>query len=175
MDEQQFWDIVDTSRIEADGRLDEQVETLHAQLSALGAEQVAAFDAMLTAANHALYTWDLWGAADLVLGAVADDTFTDVRSWVIAQGSRMYHRVADGADALADTDSDLTEDEVLEARTWADVADAVHTGQTGYSLGDALADRALRELPDEQPLGTQLSDEAADLAVHFPRLAARYR
>ena len=148
MDEQRFWDLVDDSRAAAGGSLAEQVETLHAALSRLDPSQVVAFDAMLTEANHALYTWAHWGAADLVLGEVRDDTFTDVRSWVVAQGSRTYHAVVRDPDALADTDDDLTEDGAELAREWADTADVVHTGQTGYPLDDVAGERVLRHEPD---------------------------
>ncbi|GAB2918433.1 hypothetical protein GCM10027047_14980 [Rhodococcus aerolatus] len=175
MDEQRFWDLIDSSRAEAGGRLEEQAEALHTALSGLDPDDVARFDALLTEANHALYTWAHWGAADLVLGEVRDDTFTDVRSWVVAQGSEVFHAVVEDPDALADTDDDLTEDGALLAREWADTADAVHTGLTGHPLDAAAADRVLRHEPDDQPLGTQLSDEPEDLAVHFPRLAQRYR
>lgn len=174
VDELQFWDLVDASRDEAGGRLEEQAEALHAALSARGPDEVAEFDRLLTEANHELYTWAHWGAADLVLGEVRDDTFTDVRSWVVAQGSETYRAVLEDPDALADTDDDLTEDGVALAREWADTADAVHAGLTGHALEVAVADRVLRHEPDDQPLGTQLSDEPADLVEHFPRLARRY-
>lgn len=175
MDTDEFWRIVDETRVEAGGNLDAHVETLHARLSALEVDAVVEFDRLLVDANHALYSWTLWGAVDLIFGSAGDDSFTDARSWVVSLGSRAYHEVLADPEALADIDSDVDADDLGVAERWAGVPAEVYAGVSGRHLEEVYPDRTAISLPEGEPVGNQLSDEPEDLAEHFPRLAQRFR
>lgn len=174
MDEHEFWQIVDETRAEAGANLDAQVDTLHARLSALEVQEVVEFDRLLVTANHALYSWTLWGAADLIFGSCGDDSFTDARSWVVSLGSQTYHEVLADPEALAEIDSDVDVEDLGVAERWAGVAGEVYAGHTGRHLHEVYPDEPVISLPDGEPEGTQLSDVPEDLAEHFPRLAHRF-
>ncbi len=174
VDTHEFWQIIDEARAHARGNLDAQVDTLHDKLSQLDVLEVVDFDRLLVQANHGLYTWPLWGAADLIFGSCGDDAFTDARSWIVSLGSDVYHQVLEDPQALADIDTDPDPDDLDVAEQWAGVAAQVYAGHTGRHLDEAYPERTPISLPDGEPLGTQLSDEPEDLAVHFPRLARRF-
>lgn len=174
MDAHQFWTIIDETRAEAGGTLDAQVETLHARLSELAVDQVVAFDEQLIEANHALYSWTLWGATDLIFGSGGDDAFTDARSWVVSLGSATYHRVLADVQALAEVSSDVEPEDLTVAERWAGVPAEVYAGHTGRHLEEVFPERTPISQPEGEPEGTQLSDDPDVLAEHFPRLAARF-
>jgi hypothetical protein len=174
VDEHEFWEIVDETRAEARGNLDAHVESLHARLSGLDVDEVVEFDRLLVEANHALYSWTLWGAADLLFGSCGDDAFTDARSWVVSLGSSTYHEALADPEALADIDVDVDPDDLTVAERWAGVPAEVYAGHTGRHLEEVYPDRVAISLPDGEPVGTQLSDEPEVLAEHFPRLAQRF-
>ena len=104
MDENAFWALIGRSREQAEGDLEAQAESLQELLTALPAAEIVAFDQHFAAANLALYSWSLWGAATLMLGWCSDDVFTDFRSWVISQGRPTYDRVAADPEALAEVE-----------------------------------------------------------------------
>ena len=176
VDAEQFWTIVDETRTRAHGHLDAQVEALHERLSGLDVGEVVEFDRQLVAANHALYSWRLWGAIDLMYGSQGDDGFTDARTWVITLGRTTYDEVLADPQALADVDVDVdaTGDDLGIAEQWAGVPAAVYAGATGRDLWEDHPERASVELPEGEPDGTQLSDVPEDLAEIFPRLAERF-
>lgn len=174
MDEHEFWEIVDETRAEARGNLDAQAETLHERLSGLDVDEVVAFDRLLVEANHGLYSWTLWGAADLIFGSCGDDAFTDARSWVVSLGSSTYHEVLADPETLADIDGDVDPEDLGAAERWAAVAGEVYAGHTGRHPHEVHPDDPVIELPEGEPVGTQLSDSPDVLAEHFPRLAARF-
>jgi hypothetical protein len=175
VDTQEFWRIIDETGVEAGGNLDAHVETLHTRLSFLDVHEVVEFDRMLVEANHALYSWTIWGAADLIFGSCGDDSFTDARSWVVSLGSHTYHQVLADPEALADIDVDVNPDDLGVAERWAGVPAEVYAGHSGRHLEHVYPDRAVASRPDGEPVGTQLSDEPEDLAEYFPRLARRFR
>lgn len=174
MDPHLFWEIVDDTRAQAHGNLDAHVETLHARLRELGVDEVVQFDRLLVEANHALYSWPLWGATDLIFGSGGDDQFTDARTWVISLGSDLYHAVLNDVQALAELDADPDVEDLTVAEHWAGVPARVFAGVTGRDLSEAYPERVRIELPDGEPEGNQLSDVAEDLAEIFPRLGRRF-
>ena len=65
-------------------------------------QEIAAFHVAFAAHRDELYSWDLWGAAYLLMGGCSDDCFTDFRSWIVAQGQAYFEAVRSDPQALAD-------------------------------------------------------------------------
>src|SRR4051794_32757343 len=107
MDEQQFWKIV-----EAGGKtgLDEQERKLAAvrkELMKLKPEEVREFAQIYHRKLADSYTWDLWGAASLIIGGGSDDGFQYFRDWLISRGRQVYEAAVADPDTLAgQTDPD---------------------------------------------------------------------
>jgi hypothetical protein len=102
MEDDSFWQILAQSRASAGGSIEDQTDSLTTALAGLPAQEIAAFDVAFTAHRDELYSWDLWGAAYLMMGGCSDDCFTDFRSWVIAQGEDYFKAVRADPQALAD-------------------------------------------------------------------------
>ena len=173
MDRSTFWDLVDRSRAGTDGDPEAQAANLVVLLDDLPLGEVAAFDSRFTEANLALNTWDVLGAGTVLLGRMSDDTFTDFRSWVVAQGRGVHERVVAAPDSLADVDVDD-----LEAVGAAEeVADAAHRAYESRSGGDPLPHGPDQQVPSAAgaPAGDPFDvGDDAELRRRYPRLAARW-
>jgi len=110
MNEDQFWDIIDTSRRQAckvkrqptDDFIDAHEKTLADELRKLPPEQIAAFDYRFGDYERLAYRWDLWAAAYWLHGGCSDDGFMDFRACLISLGKEWFFRVLDDPDFLAD-------------------------------------------------------------------------
>ncbi|REE02283.1 DUF4240 domain-containing protein [Citricoccus muralis] len=102
MEDERFWQILAQSGASAGGSVEDQTESLTTILAGLPAPEIAAFDVAFSAYQDELYSWDLWGAAYLLMGGCSDDCFTDFRSWVIAQGEDYFEAVQADPQALAE-------------------------------------------------------------------------
>jgi hypothetical protein len=163
MDEQEFWRIIESSRDEADGDPEEQMDALARILSKLPEKAIVEFDRMFGEYWVAAYTWPLWGAAYLVGGGCSDDGFMDFRGWLISRGRAAYERALANPDSLADV---LTEGEDGQIEGFHYVASRAWEQATGKDSSD-FPDSGVRH-PDE-PTGQPWEEE--DLPESFPRLA----
>lgn len=175
MDQQQFWALIDQSRAQSRGNLEKQAEALHRLLADHEASEVSSFRTRMITVSRQLYTFEHLGAGELMCGEggyLGDDSFTDFRTWIIAQGSALYERVLADPDALVDLDIDENCEELGLAESFAAVADEVYEQLTGREIWDDGAD--ILE-PAEAPRGEPLAknDEGAYRA-RYPRLASRY-
>jgi hypothetical protein len=102
MDDDRFWQLIDQSGAMAGASVEDQTERLTTTLAGLPAQEIAAFDVAFAALRDELYSWDLWGAAYLLMGGCSDDCFMDFRSWVVAQGQDYFEAVRSDPQALAD-------------------------------------------------------------------------
>lgn len=133
MDDGAFWQAIDRSREGVEGDAEAQAEALHALLSGWAPEEVAAFDAAFIRHNLELCTWDLWAAAEVLIGWCSEDVFTDFRSWVVAQGRDYFE--ACRADPAVLADGRLADDEeVGAAEVLAATASQVYEDLTGGSI-----------------------------------------
>jgi hypothetical protein len=92
MNEDQFWDIVESSKAAADGSFEDHANKLASRLATLEPEEITVFSRVFDALNIRAYSWDLWGAAFLINGGCGDDSFADFRSWLISMGREVYER-----------------------------------------------------------------------------------
>ena len=162
MQEQDFWNIVDSVRQTASNDLDARVDLLAAHLENLEGKTIVAFQAKYDEMIDRADRWDLWGAAYLINGGCSDDGFRYFRDWLISEGSSVYAQSLANPDQLADFD--LPDDCELES--------------FGYVALDVYEEKFKTQLarhyrsPHLETQGEPWEED--DLAALLPRLAAKY-
>lgn len=161
MDAAQFWQLIEYSRENSGGDLDEQAADLTDLLSELPPDQILAFDRTFHRLLNDAYRWDLWAAAFIINGGCSDDSFEYFRCWLIAQGERVYR------EALADPESLIGRAEPdAEAESMLYAAGDAYEVETGRKLTEMHAPQP------EQPAGEPWEEN--QLKTMYPRLWAAF-
>lgn len=170
----QFWALVDRSAAhDADPK--RQMAALAAGLDKLSPEEILAFELAFYRQMTRAYDLDLWGAAYVVNGGVADDGFEYFRRWLISRGRTIFEETLADPDSLADR---LPRDAEgpAEFEEFSYVAMDVWSRKTGRSLDDfgALTVDAMAAMTDAEPSGEPFEEDEDALAARYPRLWARF-
>jgi hypothetical protein len=116
------------------------------------------------------YHWEVWGAADIMLGGASDDAFDFFRCWLIGQGRHVFEGALHDADTLASLVGEFDAEVDGDAEDLGYAADEAYEALTGVRLPDL----DLPEPPAE-PEGTYFDfEDAAAMADRFPKLWARF-
>lgn len=175
MDEQAFWDLIDRARASAKPFHHALVD----DLAARGQEEILDYSDRFDQAAAALNRWDVWAAAYLMGSGCCDDSFTDFKAGVVAQGRDWYSRVLTSPDSLADHpavasaigrpwDNPLFHERVTYAASYA-FGRVTGDGEAFY---EALA---ARDRGDREPgeMGEQFDfDDHDEMRRRLPRLSA---
>ncbi|MDT0568412.1 DUF4240 domain-containing protein [Streptomyces sp. DSM 3412] len=101
MDDETFWDAIEgCRRVTRDP--DERLEWLRGRLAGRPETEILRFQASLDRVVAPTLTWDLWGAADRIMGWCSDDSFFYFRLWLVGLGRDGFDRVTRDPDSLAD-------------------------------------------------------------------------
>lgn len=171
MDKQEFWRIIDASRLAAEGHVEQQIDTLREELLALSPAAIVEFDGTFHEYDARAYHWDLWAAAYIIGGGCADDGFSDFRSWLISRGEKVFEAALANPESLLDviTEDDLDLDCQCEpiayvaVQTWEE-----KTGKTFEDYPELTVD-----YPAE-PQGEEWAEDGDELEKRFPKLCARF-
>lgn len=166
VDERLLWTLVDDTVSRSGGDAEVQLALFRAHLESSRIGDLSLLDHQMTRAAAELYSWDLWGAAYLLLGGLSAAAFADFRWWVISRGSATFAQVRADPDALAGVAFD--DEDMGIAERFAQLPALVYEARTGCRLRDGLPTARLGE-PRGEPL--DLSEEA--LSVRYPALAPR--
>jgi len=160
MDAAQFWQLIEYSRENSGGDLDEQAADLTDLLSDLLPDQILAFDRTFRQLLNDAYRWDLWAAAFIVNGGCSDDGFEYFRCWLIAQGERVYR------EALADPETLIGRAEPdAEAEAMLYAAGDAYEVETGRKLSVTVSGPV-------EPAGEPWEED--QLQAMYPRLWAAF-
>ncbi|MCC3771494.1 DUF4240 domain-containing protein [Streptomyces sp. UNOC14_S4] len=171
MDETEFWELIDTTREDAEGDAEDQADLLVERLMQLDPDGVVDFARHFESRYNRSYLWDLWGAAAVLLNGASDDVFDYFRCWLIGQGREVFEGAIHEPDRLADLLDDFDDEVDGDGEDLGFAADEAYEQLTGAETPDL----GLPPLPSE-PLGTPFDvDDDAVLAARFPRLWARFR
>jgi Protein of unknown function (DUF4240) len=169
MDMATCWKLIDSTRQQAKGNLDEHVELLRERLQALGPEDIIQFDTLFREYSIRAYTWDLWGAAYVIGGGCSDDGFSDFRGWLISKGERAYENALREPESLIEV---VTEDDGdCQYEGFQYVASQAWETKTGKGMED-FPDSGLKH--PQEPLGQPWADEGDDLPRRFPKLSQKF-
>ncbi|MDJ1136465.1 DUF4240 domain-containing protein [Streptomyces iconiensis] len=171
MDETEFWELIDSTRVAAEGDPDEQTDLLVERLTQLDPDAVTFFARHFESRYNRAYQWDLWAAAWILLDGASDDAFDGFRCWLIGQGREVFEGAAHDADALAELLDDFDDELDGEAEDLGFAADEAYEQLTGSALPDLGLPDPLSE-PEGIPLNMEHS---AALAERLPELWARFR
>jgi hypothetical protein len=99
-----FWQLIDDAR-HASSRLVEVPQRLIESLCRTDEQEIVAFRSHYIDCLHRSYDARLWLAAVVMMHGCGDDTFSDFRGWLIAQGRERFESALADPDSLADLDS----------------------------------------------------------------------
>jgi Protein of unknown function (DUF4240) len=167
MNEAAFWGLMSETRSAAGNDTGKQSELLKARLTQLSPTAIIEFARVRHRLDQAAYTWDLWGAAQVIEDGCSDDCFRNFRGYLISLGEGPYVNALSNPDSLAPVVQDA------ETGNWEsadNVAPDAYSSVTGgdFPLGDSDVSGSPRGTPFNE-------DDAAGLARRYPRLAARFR
>ncbi len=131
MDETEFWELVDGTREAAEGDPEEQADLLVDRLLLLDPELVLDFARHFEARYNRAYTWDLWGAAWVLLDGASDDAFDFFRCWLIGQGREVYEGAVHDPDSLAELIDDFDDEIDGDGEELGYAADEAYEQLTG--------------------------------------------
>ncbi|WP_424214102.1 DUF4240 domain-containing protein [Streptomyces sp. BI20] len=170
MDETEFWRLVDGTRDDAEGDPEAHADLLVERLTELDPDAVVDFARHFEARYHRAYTWDLWGAATLLLGGASDDAFDYFRCWLIGQGREVFEGGVHEPDRLAELLGPFDEEVDGDGEELGYAADEAYERLTGSETPDL-------GLPPEppEPAGTPFDmEDETGLATRFPLLWDRF-
>ncbi|MFB7866927.1 DUF4240 domain-containing protein [Streptomyces sp. NPDC056069] len=170
MDETEFWEMIDSTREQAEGDPDEHADLLVERLTLLDPDSVVDFARHFEARYNRAYTWDVWGAATVLLDGAGVEAFDYFRCWLIGQGREVFEGAVHDPDALAELLLDFDEEIDGDGEELGFAADEAYERLTGAETPDLGIPP-----PGAEPEGTpfDLGDEGV-LAARFPRLWARF-
>ncbi|WP_323446340.1 DUF4240 domain-containing protein [Streptomyces yaizuensis] len=170
MDETEFWEIVDRTREDAEGDPEEHADLLVERLTRLDPDSVLDFARHFEARYIRAYTWDLWGAAAVLLDGASDDVFDWFRCWLIGQGRDVFEGGVHDPDSLAGLLDEFDPEIDGDGEDLGFAADEAYEQLTGVMAPDL----GLPPGPEE-PLGTPVDfEDDAELARRFPLLWERF-
>lgn len=170
MDRTHYWELVEQARESADSPdCDAVADAFVSELAELDADSIS--DAWLRHREliNDAYSWELWGAAYLLLGGCSDDAFADFRSWLVLQGRENFDAVLEDPDSLVDLvpDGDIDEE-------WFACEELESAPDMAYQevTGDHLPEH--RDIPTEPDLGEEFDFEDPEaMKERYPRLWER--
>jgi hypothetical protein len=169
MDETEFWEIVDSTREAADGDPEDHADLLIEHLARLDPESVVDFARHFETRFLRAFRWDLWGAADIMLGGADEESFDYFRCWLIGQGRHVFEGALHAPDELAALVPDFDPETDGDAEDLGYAADEAYEQLTGVRLPDLELPQP--DAPEGEPL--DFDDEQA-MAARFPALWARF-
>ena len=111
MDEDSFWKIIETSKLNSQGNYEKQQNELANELNKLDAIDILKFDNRFRTFRGNSYKWELWGAAYIMNGGCSDDRFSDFRGWLIGKGKDVYYNAMSNPETLETLNHDMEIDD----------------------------------------------------------------
>ncbi|MFG2866541.1 DUF4240 domain-containing protein [Streptomyces sp. NPDC048338] len=170
MDETEFWEIIDSSREAAEGDPEDQADLLVERLLQLDPDSVLDFARHFEARYHRAYSWELWGAAAVLLDGASDDAFDYFRCWLIGQGREVFEGGVHDPDSLAELLGEFDEEIDGDGEELGFAADEAYEQLTGAEAPDL----GIPPQPAEPEGGTFDLEDDGVLAARFPRLWERF-
>ena len=102
MSKAQFWNLIEKAKEVCGTDLDASAVWIKQQLFYMTPEDVLQFHNLVYSYRDAAYKYGLWTAAGIMMEAgCSDDSFSDFRMWLIAQGKDVYLNALKDPDSLS--------------------------------------------------------------------------
>lgn len=92
MDEDEFWKLIEKSRIAANNNYQKQCNSLKTILLTLEATEIKKFDNTFLALLDAAYDYKLWGATIVINGDCSSDDFDNFVQYLIGYGKEKFYQ-----------------------------------------------------------------------------------
>ncbi|MEO8391715.1 MAG: DUF4240 domain-containing protein [Chloroflexota bacterium] len=164
---EQFWQLIEQTHRESGAVPSSQSDLLIAALVQMDEAEIIAFNRIFETLINRAYTTDVWNAA-YIMTSCGDDSFSDFRGWLIAQGKTIYENTLRNPDSLADV---VAVDQV-EQTTWESFSYAAmkaHWQKTGSEEG-LPGDGFHPVLTGNRPL----ANPSEAYQQYFPKLWAKF-
>ncbi|MDO6526752.1 DUF4240 domain-containing protein [Motilimonas sp. 1_MG-2023] len=166
MNEQEFWNIIESAGSPEIKDPEEQCEAISEALSSRSKEEVVKFHNIHRTVLNRAYTWDLIEACYIIIHYVSDDVFEDFRNWIILNGRDRFEHSLSNADYLA---------------SFINVVDPVEelTGEALLYVCEQAYDGEIEELEEqyEYPAEPDIKDDWPPVSVlktKYPELFSKY-
>ena len=187
VDDMTFWNLIESCRQQTQDP-DERLVWLRGQLARWPEAETVEFQICLDRVLTPTFTWDLWAAADRIMGWCSDDSFFYFRLWLVGLGRDMFEQAVRDPDALAGVPQvrrlagrapqDWADEEWLEWEELDYVAGKAFqdvTGKTEDDFYDAVEAREGEDLEPMDPVGEQWDARHDEQATRrLPRLSALF-
>lgn len=102
MDKRIFWVIIEDTLENCNLNSKLQEELIKKQLHNFEYDELLDFQVICVGLMHGIYSFEIWAAALAILNECTDDSFTEFRGWLIAQGERAYMNAVNNPDSIYD-------------------------------------------------------------------------
>jgi hypothetical protein len=170
MDEERFWQIIESACRSDPQSAEEWDSRLTASLAQLTAEEIVEWNHIFDQLAARAYRTDLWAAAYLINGGASDDGFYYFRCWLIGMGKQVYNAAIQDPDSLADVVTSEWPSRGIDAE--AEIYAAAHEAWLQVTGRPDTADYPARNESAEL-VGDDWNFEDRELMhQHLPRLTA---
>ncbi|MCP4162098.1 MAG: DUF4240 domain-containing protein [Deltaproteobacteria bacterium] len=165
MTENEFWIIIDKTKNSKD-----QSNALREILRAFSVKKVEQLHHIYEDMMAKAYGWHLWGACYTISLGCSDDSFTEFRNWLIAQGKEIYYSGLKDPDGLADIVEILVDE---RGECWPFISDF------DLVFGEIYEKKAGVELPfyssqPKNPYGEEWKEDYNILKDLYPKIWTKY-
>ena len=162
MHEDEFWKIIDKSRVASGNNYQKQINALKTILLSLNPTDIEKFDNTFTALSAGSYDWKLWGAAYVINGGCSDDCFDYFRQYLIAHGKDKFYQT------LEDPESCVSWIKSEEDDEWEGIQNSAY---------DAYLEKTGKEIPKTYIPKFELKGQPFDEGTvdqKYPKLAKKF-
>ena len=171
MKHEQFWNIIEKGR--KTQNCEELNDIVQKELEKLSLEELVSYHKLFHEFYSALYTWDIWHGAYIILGGCGDDCFMDFRGSIISLGRETYENTMLNPDWLINLDETALSEKLYNAE-FQGLAPFVYEEKTSK---DIYAEYRFQMEP-HKPIGEKIDIESEDIEEIFmkkyPNLMKRY-
>jgi len=101
MNVKEFWQLIEKTHTESGALPERQFDLLVQALVEMSERDIMNYHRIFETLMNRVYTTDVWNAA-YIIRSYGDDSFSDFRGWLIAQGKTVFENVLCDPDNLAD-------------------------------------------------------------------------
>jgi hypothetical protein len=173
----EFWQLIDKTRVESGNDPFQQASLLEDVLYTIPDQEIIDYQNFLDQLQNQAFRRPLWNAAYILLEGCGEDAFMDFRVWILGQGREFHKKIVQNPETLADMVS-------VEKRLQTTAEPLLYVAERAYEkkTGDFIEDDKLiherlfdLDLLDKRGcIYTTDKEFEACLKEHYPKLWAKF-
>jgi hypothetical protein len=101
VNEEEFWEVIESSGSPDKTSPDDQCEKVTEALAGKSKEELVSFANIHRELLCKAYTWPMLKASFIIVSYISDDVFEDFRNWVILNGKQRFYKTLEQPDIIA--------------------------------------------------------------------------